>query len=259
VKSEFKVELATSATAAEALSAFLTSIWQGEDDVTPFDLILAAVHVGGYAALAKHEDKIVGASFGFLGDFAGDRILHSHVTGASMPGAGLALKMHQRAWAADCGLTAITWTFDPLVRRNCVFNFEKLGAFAVEYLPNFYGTMTDVINSGDESDRLFAYWPTDGEIEISSGNSDQFALRNIDGVPVLQDFDPSRAYWIDLPADIEGLRHNDLATAKEWRVAVRELMHEPIENGWFIRSISSDRTAVLLEPTSSNYELGDLD
>lgn len=259
MKSEFKVELVASASAAEELSTFLATIWQGEDDVTPFDLILAAVHVGGYGALAKANGKVVGASFGFLGDYAGDRILHSHVTGASVPGAGLALKMHQRRWAAENGLSAITWTFDPLVRRNCVFNFEKLGAYAIEYLPNFYGTMTDVINAGDDSDRLLAYWPTDGDLDSVAGECDQFALKNIDGSPVRQSFDPARAYWVELPADIESLRKSDLSSAKEWRLAVRDLMHGPIENGWFVRSMSIDRTAVLLQPTSSNYELGDLD
>ncbi|MEY4321288.1 MAG: hypothetical protein RL167_16 [Actinomycetota bacterium] len=259
MKSEFKVELATSTAAAEELSNFLASIWQGDDDVIPFDLILAAVHVGGYAALAKQDGITVGASFGFLGDYAGDRILHSHVTGATAPGAGLALKMHQRDWAREQDLSAITWTFDPLVRRNCVFNFEKLGAFAVEYLPNFYGTMTDVINSGDDSDRLFAYWPVDGDLDHEAGQSSQTALKNIDGAPVTQEFDHSVAYWVELPADIEDLRQTDLLLAKEWRAEVRRLIHEPIENGWFIRSMSADRTAVLIEPTTSNYELGDLD
>jgi len=259
VKSEFKVELATSLDAAEELSHFLASIWQGDDDVTPFDLILAASHVGGYAALAKRDGITVGASFGFLGDYAGDRILHSHVTGANVPRAGFALKQHQRSWARENGLAAITWTFDPLVRRNCVFNFEKLGAFAIEYLPNFYGTMTDVINSGDFSDRLFAYWPVDDNSGHQPGTGDQIALKNVNGAPQIQDFDDSEAYWVELPADIESLRKTDLPLAKKWRAEVRRLMHEPIENGWFVRSMSADRTAVLIEPTTSKYELGDLD
>ena len=38
------------------------------------------------------------------------------------------MKLHQRAWAAASGLTWITWTFDPLVRRNAWFNIEVLGA-----------------------------------------------------------------------------------------------------------------------------------
>ena len=249
--------MAESASQAEELSQFLSTIWQGDDDVTPFDLILAAVHVGGYAAVAKLDGKIAGASFGFLGHYAGQSVLHSHVTGASVAGAGLTLKKHQFSWASDLGLDAITWTFDPLVRRNCVFNFEKLGALAIEYLPNFYGTMTDEINAGDDSDRIFAYWPLEDSIRLESEISSEFALKNIDGAPVVQDHDPARAYWVELPADIESLRKEDLQLARSWRQAVRRALHEPLENGWFVRSVNSDRTAILVEPATSDYELGD--
>ncbi len=50
------------------------------------------------------------------------------------------------------------WTFDPLVRRNAWFNIAVLGAEVAEYLPSFYGSMTDAINAGDESDRLLVAW-----------------------------------------------------------------------------------------------------
>lgn len=257
MKFEFEIEIVESAAQAEALSNFLSTIWQGEDDVTPFDLILAAVHVGGYAALAKHEGNTVGASFGFLGSYAGQTVLHSHVTGANVAGAGFALKQHQFAWAKDLGLDAITWTFDPLVRRNCVFNFEKLGALGLEYLPNFYGTMTDDINAGDDSDRLFAYWPLDDSIQLDTETSEQFALRNVDGQPVASNHDAASAYWVELPADIETLRKDDIELARRWRQEVRRVLHEPLEKGWFIRSVNNDRTAILVEPATSDYELGE--
>lgn len=249
--------MAQSVSQAEELSQFLATIWQGDDDVTPFDLILAAVHVGGYAAVARQKDEIVGASFGFLGSVAGDSVLHSHVTGASVPGAGLALKKHQFQWAQEHELSAITWTFDPLVRRNCVFNFEKLGALAIEYLPNFYGTMTDVINAGDYSDRLFAYWPIEASVPAPAPIVEQFALVNIDGKPETQIFNQHSAFWVELPADIETLRKEDLELAKQWRSAVREALQGPIESGWFIRSINKERTAILVEPATSDYEFGE--
>lgn len=249
--------MAESARQAEELSQFLGTIWQGDDDVTPFDLILAAVHVGGYAAVAKQHNEIVGASFGFLGSVAGESILHSHVTGASVAGAGLALKQHQFKWAKEHELSAITWTFDPLVRRNCVFNFEKLGALAIEYLPNFYGTMTDVINAGDFSDRLFAYWPIEASVPSKAPIVEQVAVKNIDGRPVFQAFNQQSAFWVELPADIETMRKEDLDLAKQWRATVREALHEPIESGWFIRSINKERTAILVEPATSDYEFGE--
>ncbi len=43
-------------------------------------------------------------------------------------------------------------------RRNAYFNLTKLGAVPDEYLPNFYGPMTDGINGGDDTDRLLVRW-----------------------------------------------------------------------------------------------------
>ena len=66
---------------------------------------------------------------------------------------GFALKQHQRAWALARDLDLITWTFDPLVRRNAYFNLAKLGAEVTGYHEDFYGPMHDALNQGDESDR----------------------------------------------------------------------------------------------------------
>ena len=58
------IEVETAAD-AESMAAFFKTIWADGDEVVPFDLVLAAIHVGGYATVAKLEDKVVGASFGF--------------------------------------------------------------------------------------------------------------------------------------------------------------------------------------------------
>ena len=68
------------------------------------------------------------------------------------------MKLHQRSWAAERDLAWITWTFDPLVRRNAWFNLGVLGAEVHEYLVDFYGPIDDSINAGDESDRLLVAW-----------------------------------------------------------------------------------------------------
>lgn len=247
----FEVE---STTDAEAMATFFKTIWADGDEVVPFDLVLAAVHVGAYAAIAKLDDKVVGASFGFLGEFAAHQVLHSHVTAASVSGVGFQLKQHQFAWAQERELGGITWTFDPLVRRNCVFNFEKLGAVAVEYLPNFYGTMTDAINAGDDSDRIMAYWPVQESMSADTVDTSAVALKNNAGSPEPQTFDDTKAFWVELPEDIEGLRKSNLELARQWRKAVRETLQPALDDGWFISRVNSDRTAILVEPATSDYE-----
>jgi predicted GNAT superfamily acetyltransferase len=242
---------------AEEMAAFFKTVWTDGDDVVPFDLVLAVVHVGGYASVAKLDNQVVAASFGFLGEFASHQVLHSHVTAATVSGAGYALKQHQFDWAKERDLGGITWTFDPLVRRNCVFNFGKLGALAVEYLPNFYGTMTDSINAGDDSDRLFAYWPINETVETERAKAKSVALRNIDGKPQSQGFNKTEAFWVELPEDIEALRKTDIELAKLWRTRVREVIQPALDAGWFIGAVNDDRTAILVEPSGSDYEFSE--
>jgi predicted GNAT superfamily acetyltransferase len=225
--SALRISQVSSIEEMEAVSAFFCKVWAGGPEVVPFDLGIAVLHVGAYCSAAYEGDEMVAASFGFRGVFNCKDILHSHVTGSFQPGAGYALKQHQFNWAKQQGLTGITWSFDPLVRRNCVFNFDKLGATAVEYLPNFYGTMTDEINAGDDSDRLFVYW------DLTDTQNDQSISPN--------------AITVEIPEDIEALRKSDLAAAKNWRANTREKLQPLLEQGWTIKAMQ-DRTHLLVEP-----------
>ena len=147
---------------------------------------------------------MVACSFGMLAQHRGDWCLHSHITGVSPTlqnsGLGTAMKNHQKQWAIDAGLAAITWTFDPLVRRNAWFNIERLGANAVEFHINFYGPLNDEINGDDETDRLLARW-----------NIDSPRARTTD----------SDAIFIETPEDIVQLRRTDPDAARAWRLKIR--------------------------------------
>ena len=225
--SALRISQVSSIEEMEAVSAFLCKVWAGGPEVVPFDLGIAVLHVGAYCSAAYDGDEMVAASFGFRGVFNDNDILHSHVTGSFQPGAGYELKQHQFNWAKQQGLAGITWSFDPLVRRNCVFNFDKLGATAVEYLPNFYGTMTDEINAGDDSDRLFVYW------DLAQGRADGNVSPD--------------AISVEIPEDVEALRRTDLAAAKAWRVKTRETLEPLMAKGWTIKAMQ-DRTHLLVEP-----------
>ncbi|MGO3796191.1 MAG: hypothetical protein ACTJGR_03600 [Pauljensenia sp.] len=104
---------------------------------------------------------LVGVCIGFCAA-PGDLSLHSHVAGLLAGsvgrGAGRALKLHQRAWALEHGLTSITWTYDPLVSRNAHFNLQRLGARLEEYLVDFYGPLADGVNIAEPSDRALVRW-----------------------------------------------------------------------------------------------------
>ena len=139
--------------------------------------------------------------------------------------AGFALKLHQRAWALERGIEKITWTFDPLVRRNGYFNIAKLGVRVVEYLPNFYGEMLDRVNAGDQSDRMLVEWPLIAPTPVDDPPVPERHAATV--LEVAADGRPRRLPWrsaealVCVPADIERLRVERPGAAREWRLALR--------------------------------------
>lgn len=230
----------------EAASLF-AEVWQTAASTPPLaaEVMRAVEHAGGYVVGAYLDGRLVGASSGFLGLDGHAVVLHSHISGVNAPGRGigLALKLHQRAWALGHGISAITWTFDPLVRRNAWFNLGKLGAVGVEYLVDFYGPMTDGVNGGETSDRLFTRWdltaPTPTREERSDG---VVVLDERDGRPVILQTpaDESSTLLVRLPADVEALRRTAPDAARAWRSAVRETLVPAFADGWTARGITRD-------------------
>jgi predicted GNAT superfamily acetyltransferase len=212
-------------------------------------LLRALEHAGGYVAGVYVDGAMVGAAAAFLASHPTPG-LHSHVAAVDPAlrgqGIGHALKLHQRAWAAERGLQSVTWTFDPLVRRNAWFNIGKLGAGVAEYLVDFYGRMDDGVNDGDESDRMLAVWPVHERTGVHdrTGLHDRregvegavAVLEEVGGRPVVHDVvndvvrdtsdggdgGEADAVTVATPPDVESLRHADPGLARAWRTAVRE-------------------------------------
>jgi predicted GNAT superfamily acetyltransferase len=238
------------------------AVWQanwspdGEPPVSG-EMLRALTHAGNYLSVAEVDGRIAGALLGFFGTEDGRvHCLHSHILGVDPVlqgrGVGFALKLHQRAWALQRGIDRITWTYDPLVRRNGHFNLVKLGARGVEYLVDFYGPMPDVINGGDHSDRVLVDWDLNStarnaaapvqSIEAWIARGAGVALdADAGGRPLLRDA-PSVAAGILLcatPPDIVETRQRDLACAHAWRAATREVMLAAMQRG--LRLVSMAR------------------
>ncbi len=218
----------------EDVRRLFDTIWSPEADAVPVqaDLLAALALTGNYVAGAYKGGRLVGASAGFLAD-ARDPSLHSHITGTTERGVGFALKLHQRAWALEHGLSRITWTFDPLIRRNAHFNLSKLGARPTAYLPSFYGPVRDAVNRGDDTDRLLVEWRLDDPDVVAAVNGTPRAVSVPPGAPVAlgERVDlPARGdadapvVLVALPNDIEALRHTDPLAARAWRRMTREVL-----------------------------------
>lgn len=212
----------------------LSDIWgrTGNPPVTP-ELLRAFSKAGNYIGGAFDGETLVGATIAFHST-PERHSLHSHIAGVT-PGligraVGFAMKLHQRAWALDRGIATIEWTFDPLVARNAYFNIVKLGAVPVEYLRNFYGVMSDVINGDDETDRLLMRWALTDPVVVSAAATGRIPAAEIDR--------PDRV-TVGVPADIEAMRAEEPELAHEWRVRVRERLTELLADGG--RIIGFDR------------------
>ena len=215
----------------------LQQVWGTSVPLVNVELLAAIAHSGGYVAGAFDGHRMVGASVGFLADHHGERALHSHVTGVvdamRHGGIGQAVKLHQRAWAADHELDWITWTFDPLVRRNAWFNIAILGADVDAYLPSFYGTMTDAINVGDESDRLMMAWDVTDPLPCGPRDGSGAAS------PLL----------VPTPPDIVELRRRDPLAVGRWRAETRWALIGALDAGHRVLGFTRDGAYVIGSPS----------
>ena len=245
------VELDTVARIQEGADLF-NAVWSATRDepLIPANTLRALEHSGNYVFGAYDGDRAVGAIVGFLGRLDGRPQLHSHILGVDPTlqsrSIGFALKLHQRAWALEHGIDVVTWTFDPLVRRNAYFNISKLGADVREYHPDFYGTMSDGINDGDESDRVLVEWrlvspyvvaasegtPRELDLQTLVDGGAVMALReDADGRPSASG-DRGPVLLVAVPEDVVAIRRDRRDLANTWRRALREVLHGALGDGY---------------------------
>ena len=201
-------------------------------EITP-NLLQAMVHSGAYFSGAFIGGKCVGAAFAFPATTEGLH-LHSHMTAVlddyRDQGIGYSLKIDQWHWAKKNNYAKITWTFDPLVARNAKLNLIKLGVDISAYYPNFYGDMPDVLNAGDESDRVMASWKV---------ISDQPVAKSVITNPEKSDT------LIKIPEDIVAIRSEDISESLKWRRKVREEFMRAFEKGSKVVGFSANNEYVV--------------
>lgn len=226
------LELRTAAE-TERAAELLREVWRGPELPVPANILRTVQHTGGYV-FGGYDDSgtLLAASMGLL---ASNRTLHSHITGVvplgQRRGLGFALKQHQRWWALAHDLPVITWTCDPLVRRNVAFNLHALGAEVHAYLPDHYGNMTDGVNKGDESDRFELRW------DLASPRATGAAEQRMPWV--------SGSRTVPLPEDIETLRLKDPAAARAWRRRVRDALVPALAEGAVVAGLDVEGAVVL--------------
>ena len=210
----------------------LTWAMDAGTEITP-NLLQAMVHSGAYLSGAFIENKIVGAAFAFPATNSGLH-LHSHMTAVLDKfrdiGVGYALKIDQWNWAKKHKYSHLSWTFDPLVRRNAKLNIVKLGVDISAYHSNFYGDMPDALNAGDESDRLMVSWST---------AIDAPKARELITQPKPSDI------LIGIPEDIVAIRSKNQSESMKWRRQVREQFLAAFEKNGKVVGFSANNEYVV--------------
>lgn len=218
-------------------------------EVIGASVLRALVWSGNYVFGAYQGRELVGCSVGWLGVDPGlpDELqradhLHSHISGVKPSrqnrGVGFALKRHQRAWALERGITAIQWTFDPLVRRNAYFNLCKLAATVVGYHPDFYGDLDDGINTGKATDRLLIEWSLTSQPVVE-------AMTGIACLAAERERSRPDAKLIKVPSDIDVVRRADPERSCALRESVRTEFQRLLGRGYRVVGITRDGHYVL--------------
>lgn len=220
---------------AEAATRLLAEIWGTPYAAAPIpgDVVLSISAWGGCVLGAFDGDDLVGVTVG-IAAAPHSGTLASLIAGVRQShhgaGVGQRLKAGQRAWAADRDVTGIEWTYDPLVRRNALFNLNRLGVEVVRYDVEHYPPIPDGINADDPTDRLLVRLDVRDAAprEVADERAAQVDAVVVldegpDGHPRAHERPDDRAWLAGTPTDIETLRRTDPAAGLAWRLALREV------------------------------------
>jgi predicted GNAT superfamily acetyltransferase len=261
-----RIEMPTELADLDRAAAVWQTVWSPEaEPPVSGEMLRALTHAGNYLSAAYVDDRLAGALLAFFGGNGRVDHLHSHILGVEPEhagrGVGYALKLNQRAWALQRGIERVTWTYDPLVRRNGHFNLVKLGGRGVQYLVDFYGAMPDAINGGDHTDRILVEWdlraaarhdPTSvTDVAAWRARGATIALDvNAAGRPLRRDAAAAHTWLCATPPDIVAMRRTDPAAAREWRHALREVLVDALDaglqlstmarGGWYVLAPAGD-------------------
>jgi predicted GNAT superfamily acetyltransferase len=266
------------------VEALQNQVWPGSEiDIVPSHLLLAIANNGGVVIGALQQDKIVGYVFGFLGTdqrspdrVAMARLKHcSHQLGVleefQNRGIGYQLKLAQREAVMDQGIRLITWTYDPLMSQNAHLNIRRLGVVCNQYHRDAYGDMRDGLNVGLPSDRFsIEWWVTSSRVVarlrgerglLSLASYQEIGTKVINPVtfdqsgfprpPDSWQFYHERFVLVEIPADFQRLRHQDIELARVWRMHTREVFEALFSAGYLV----TDFIHVKDDPPRSYYLL----
>lgn len=191
--------------------------------------------------VASQENKVIGFLFGFYGKGKQGKWIESQLLAVDsdyrQTGIAKKLKLIQRDHALREGIDLVHWTVDPLQAGNAFFNFNKLGAVAAQFYPDYYVFRND-LNRITPS-RIGMSWMlnSDHVRECVVGESTDWNFASLihdSGVEIIlpQDLMPEGQHqddfaWtprgkrvlVEIPADWNEIQRANIDMAIAWRTA----------------------------------------
>jgi predicted GNAT superfamily acetyltransferase len=232
----------------------------GYHEIVPASMLKITQRLGGIASGAfDGAGNLSGFVYGVTGPAEGRLVHWSHMLAVAPPqrnrGIGRRLKLHQRELLRLVGADELRWTFDPLVARNGHLNLNVLGAEVVEYVVDAYGdTGSDLHAFG--TDRLVVRWPVraaanGGRAGGEAALAVEFGAARSGGrlAPLLNrgpsgtasqpdDIWSSPVLRVEVPPDVESMRHSALLQARAWRAATRDAFLGALGRGYEVVGFS---------------------
>ncbi|MCA9914768.1 MAG: GNAT family N-acetyltransferase, partial [Anaerolineae bacterium] len=149
----------------------LQQIYWGENmsDIVPTHMLLSISRYGGHIHAAFDDERMVGLLVGFLGakykegysQHATDSLCIMSKRLVVLPEyrgkkIGELLKLAQRDFALQHGISLVEWTYDPMLARNAHLNLHKLRGVVQEYEENYFGSAS--AHPTMRADRLVVDW-----------------------------------------------------------------------------------------------------
>ena len=201
-------------------------------------ILLVAQKLGGVCAGAfAPNGRMLGFVFGMTGVRDGKLVHWSDLLAVRPEARGIhlgeRLKCYQRDLVLAVGVELMHWTFDPLVARNAHLNLTRLGARAVEYIPDMYGSDTgSPLHGGLPTDRVVVAWdltrPPGGESRPPRAGLLVNPLAS-NGLPALNGLLDAPVVRIAVPRDLESEPNDRRAV---WRQVTREAFASYLARGY---------------------------
>ena len=211
-------------------------------------MLMGTQRVGGVAAGAFDATQaLLGFVFGFNGVREG-RLAHwSYMlavrSGVQGRGLGRRLKAYQRETLLASGIEVAYWTYDPLVATNAHLNLNRLGARAIEYVPDMYGDDTGSDLHRDlGTDRFLVEWRLgDPGVEAALARGLAMDGEQLAGAPVVtgptegasldRRLPDASTVLVEIPGDILQVRARSIEEAWRWRHSTRRALRHYLGRG----------------------------